>query len=221
MNNFLCCQNSAGLNGHVNGPTANVLLLGVSYPDVNIYWKKHGSLKDTLDLEQVTELVQRGIVTPKDGRDLARCFATETIGGHSTIHAYTVSKDEGGLYRDDRHVYANFNNSRRLFKALTKNFVGIKFQQVILDYYWMPTVSQSKLVCIVCSCVVRIMNMTVLFRFLFFNCQGMVGYKLGKDSIRMYTSRFRPKQIIESANPTQHHCIGRGGYIFTILCTCL
>jgi hypothetical protein len=73
-----------------------------------------------------------------DARDLARCVATENVGGG--LEAYTVSKEVGGVYRNDRHVYANFNNSRGLYNALMHNFGPLKFQQVILDYYWMPTV---------------------------------------------------------------------------------
>ena len=59
-------------------------------------------------------------------------------GGHQV---YTVSKEMGGIYRSDRHVYANFNNSRGMRKAMAKAFGKVQFQQVILDYYWMPTVS--------------------------------------------------------------------------------
>jgi hypothetical protein len=121
----------------------NVLLLGISYPDVKGQMDKHGYsekllLHKNLSVDQAIELARRGILTEMDARDLARCVATENIGGG--LKAYTVSKEVGGVYRSDRHVYANFNNSRGLYNALTHNFGLIQFQQVILDYYWMPTV---------------------------------------------------------------------------------
>ncbi|KAG7348096.1 HSF-type DNA-binding protein [Nitzschia inconspicua] len=119
-----------------------VLLLGISYPDVKGHMDKHGYsekllVHKTLSVDQAVELVRRGILTEMDARDLARCVATEKVGGG--LEAYTVSREVGGVYRKDRHVYANFNNSRGLYNALTQSFGVIKFQQVILDYYWMPT----------------------------------------------------------------------------------
>jgi hypothetical protein len=118
--------------------------VGISYPDVKGHMDKHGYsekllVHKKLSVDQAVELVRRGILTEMDARDLARCVATEKIGGG--LEAYTVSKEVGGVYRSDRHVYANFNNSRGLYNALTQNFGFIQFQQVILDYYWMPTVS--------------------------------------------------------------------------------
>lgn len=129
-----------------------VLLLGISYPDVKGHMDKHGYSEKLLtnkkiSVDQAVELVRRGILTEMDARDLARCVATEEIGGG--MEAYTVSKEVGGVYRKDRHVYANFNNSRGLYNALTQNFGLLQFQQVILDYYWMPTVSdRTKVSCI-------------------------------------------------------------------------
>jgi hypothetical protein len=125
----------------------NVLLLGVSYPDVKGQMDKHGYSEKllahkNLSVDQAIELACRGILTEMDARDLARCVATENIGGG--LKAYTVSKEVGGVYRSDRHVYANFNNSRGLYNALTQNFGPIQFQQVILDYYWMPTVRRQQ-----------------------------------------------------------------------------
>lgn len=127
-----------------SGDAPKVLLLGISYPDVKGHMDQHGYsekllVHKKLSVEQAVELVRRGILTEMDARDLARCVATEQAveGG---LEAYTVSKEVGGVYRDDRHVYGNFNNSRGLYNALTQNFGPLQFQQVILDYYWMPTV---------------------------------------------------------------------------------
>ncbi len=90
-------------------------------------------------VEQAVECVRRGILTEMDARDLARCVATEQCG--DGLKVYTVSKEVGGVYRQDRHIYANFNNSRGFCNKLIESFGrDIQFQQVILDYYWMPTV---------------------------------------------------------------------------------
>ena len=121
-----------------------VLLLGISYPDVKGHMAEHkfdDCILENSDLsvDQAIECVRRKILTEMDGRDLARCVATEQAGGGHEV--YTVSKEMGGIYRSDRHVYASFNNSRGMRKAMLQAFGHIQFQQVILDYYWMPTVS--------------------------------------------------------------------------------
>ena len=126
--------------------TPKVLLLGISYPDVKSHMAEHSYDDDILQhselsVDQAVECVRRKILTEMDGRDLARCIATEQAGGGHEV--YTVSKEMGGIYRSDRHVYASFNNSRGMRKAMAKGFGEIQFQQVILDYYWMPTVSSE------------------------------------------------------------------------------
>jgi hypothetical protein len=126
-------------------PKHKVLLLGISYPDVKGHMDEHGYSDSLLihkepSVDQAVELVRRGILTEMDARDYARCVATEQLDDNN-IEAYTVSREVGGVYRNDRHAYANFNNSRGLYNALRTHFgAGIKFQQIILDYYWMPTV---------------------------------------------------------------------------------
>ena len=122
-----------------------ILLLGISYPDVAGHMAEHSYSENLLDnkelsVEQAVECVRRKILTEMDARDLARVVATEKAGGGHEV--YTVSKEMGGIYRDDRHVYASFNNSRGMRKAMHNAFGHVRFQQVILDYYWMPTVSE-------------------------------------------------------------------------------
>ena len=107
--------------------------------------REHGYAEGILinkepSVEQAVECVRRGILTEMDARDLARCIATEQCG--DGLKVYTVSKEVGGVYREDRHIYANFNNSRGFCNKLIESFgQDVQFQQVILDYYWMPTVS--------------------------------------------------------------------------------
>ena len=118
-----------------------VLLLGISYPCVESQMKKHGFDKSVLthakpSVEQAVECVRRGILTEMDARDLARCVATEQA---TNTAVYSASKEIGAVYRNDRHVYANFN-ARNFCKSLQDQFgKDIQFSQVILDYYWMPT----------------------------------------------------------------------------------
>ena len=118
-----------------------VLLLGISYPSVVNHMREHKYDPDILSnkqasVDQSIEVVQRGIMTEMDGRDLARCVATEIASG---VDAYTVSKEIGAVYRDDRHLHANFN-ARNFVLSLKRAFGDdIQFSQVILDYYWMPT----------------------------------------------------------------------------------
>jgi hypothetical protein len=123
------------------GHRPKVLLLGISYPSVHGQMDKRGFDHDILSckepsVDQAVECVRRGILTEMDARDLARCVATEQAG---LVDVYSVSKEIGAVYREDRHVHGNFN--ARNFCSLIKKAFGedIQFSQVILDYYWMPT----------------------------------------------------------------------------------
>lgn len=117
-----------------------ILLLGVSYPCLESQMKKHGYSKDILvhkepSVDQAVECVRRGILTEMDARDLARCVATEQA---TNSQVYSVSKEVGGMYRGDRHLYADFN-ARNFCQALQNQFGrDVQFNQIVLDYYWMP-----------------------------------------------------------------------------------
>lgn len=103
--------------------------------------EEHGYDKSILlhqeaSVEQAVECARRGILTEMDARDLARCVATEQV---CEVDCYSASREIGAIYRDDRHVYGDFNN-RNFCKSLKKAFGDdIQFSQVILDYYWMPS----------------------------------------------------------------------------------
>lgn len=118
-----------------------MLLLGISYPSVEVQMEKHGYEKDVLvhtepSVDQAVECVKRGILTEMDARDLARCVATEQA---CEVDTYTVSKEIGAVYRNDRHAYGDFNG-RNFCKSLRDAFgEDVQFSQVILDYYWMPS----------------------------------------------------------------------------------
>jgi hypothetical protein len=122
-----------------------VLLLGVSYPKIetlSLFKQRpgcegisNGGGRISL-VERVVDSVKQNILTQMDGRDLARCVATEE---HCHVDVYTVSQEKGAIYRDDRHFDGNFN--RQTFcRTLKKHFdlIDEGFDQVILDYFWIP-----------------------------------------------------------------------------------
>lgn len=122
-----------------------VLALGVSYASIQRQMKKHGkgsillssSQNDTADLasvETAVECVERGILTEMDGRDLSRCLATEK---HCHADVYTVSQEKGALYEPTKHLEANFNR-HSFCRELKKHFQETQFDQVTLDYFWIP-----------------------------------------------------------------------------------
>jgi hypothetical protein len=120
-----------------------VLCLGVSYPDIEAQIRiQSGDTTRTAGLvgkakanvAMAMECVQRGILTQMDGRDLARCLATEE---RCNVDVYCVSQEKGALYRSDRHLDANFNRAS-FVSDVQKQFEGCQFDQIILDYFWMP-----------------------------------------------------------------------------------
>jgi hypothetical protein len=112
---------------------------------------------DTVDqiTAMVQDCVQHNILTQMDGRDLIRCLMTQHV---CAVDVYTVSQESGAVYHPRRHVSANFNRGNFVAK-LIKHFGGknttastpttpppsssssnnsILFDQVILDYFWIP-----------------------------------------------------------------------------------
>jgi len=118
-----------------------ILCLGMSYPNVKQQILKNTKLQEQLynqleSVEQAVELVRRGILTEMDGRDLARCLSLESKNEYL---AYTVSMQNGIEYTP-RHLSTNFNRSSSMVK-LMRNKWGrkIRFKQIILDYFWIPS----------------------------------------------------------------------------------
>jgi hypothetical protein len=102
-----------------------ILLLGMSKANV---------VNSSPSVEEVIGLVSQGTLNHMDGRDLARCRATEL---ECNKMAYTVSLQEGTDYNQNFHMNGNFNKSEFGTK-LTENFPQKKFQQISLDYYNIP-----------------------------------------------------------------------------------
>lgn len=100
----------------------NILLLGVSFVDnITAY-------------SDVKQQVEKGKISQIDGRDLARCLKMESLLG---VNVYTVSLESAAVYREDRHFSGNFNH-RNFVKEIKRRFNGCQFDQIILDYFWMP-----------------------------------------------------------------------------------
>jgi len=111
-----------------------VLCLGMSYADLEATTKgRWTGIAPTVS--DVIEQVQAGNISQIDGRDLARCLATES---HRGVQVYTASLETGGEYKHDRHLNCNFNSAAFADRVATKFLGSAIFQQVILDYYWMP-----------------------------------------------------------------------------------
>lgn len=128
-----------------------VLCLGMSYPCVEANIRRHlhrekkavviasddtGEKCNTESvLRTVTALVESKILTEMDGRDLVRCRMMEAHCGASVV---TVSLEAAALYRQDRHLDADFNGRR--FVTQLRQLVGNqRFHQVVLDYFWIPS----------------------------------------------------------------------------------
>ena len=86
-----------------------------------------------------------------DGRDLARI---NSIKIHANINVYTVllvstnpTKDSSSnptVYDKDNHLHADYNG-RNFVSSLEKKFHTdnhqVQFQEIFLDYFYMPPVS--------------------------------------------------------------------------------
>lgn len=68
-----------------------------------------------------------------DGRDLIRCLETERV---CNVNVFCVSREQAAIYNTSRHLDANFN--RASFAAALQKQFCTKFQQVILDWFWIP-----------------------------------------------------------------------------------
>jgi hypothetical protein len=128
-----------------------ILCLGVSYADLhaalNAKAASHPSFTATaqsfndaaITVDTVIQCVQDKIINPMDGRDLTRVVATEAT---CHVDVYCVSQEQGTLYRTDRHLHANFNRPsfvKKLSSTFTQDQQPQQYDQIILDYFWIPT----------------------------------------------------------------------------------
>jgi hypothetical protein len=92
---------------------------------------------DAATTEEIVNEVHRGNLTPAMGRDTARCMALEA---HAKVSVYTLAKDSQEGYRGDRHVDTDFSKKQCMnaIRSVLKEQQVTGFQQVVLDYFWMP-----------------------------------------------------------------------------------
>lgn len=116
----------------------NVLCLGMSYPCVEKVIANSSRAAPLFhsapSVERSVELVRRNLLNQIDGRDLARIVALEA---NNDILAYTVSKEEGSWY-GARHLRADFNSRTLVPQMHARWGEGVRFRQVVLDYFWSP-----------------------------------------------------------------------------------
>ena len=125
------------VGGHAPHEKRKVLCLGMSYADIDKHVHSLTTPPDAngpMAIRRVIECVRRDYLSEMDGRDLARVVATEY---DSNAELYTVSQEEGANYRNDRHMNGNFNRTN-FVRRLQEHFLCLEFDQVILDYFWIP-----------------------------------------------------------------------------------
>ena len=168
----------------------NILCLGMSYPNHEYCIEQAFRLKPkqmtlihthTCPMQAI-ELVRRNVLTEMDGRDLARLIALEELelgdrdrdgvmvaattntavaaASSNKYQAYTVSMEEGDIYKSNRHYTGNFNRGLGFVVRMMEHFVShanlesysssstdvtpvVQFRKIILDYFWIPKGSWS------------------------------------------------------------------------------
>ena len=125
------------VGGHSPHSKRKILCLGMSYADIDRHVDSLITPNEPggdMAVRRVIECVRRDYISEMDGRDLARVVATEH---EANAELYTVSQEEGAKYRNDRHMNGNFNRTN-FVRRLQEHFLCLEFDQVILDYFWIP-----------------------------------------------------------------------------------
>lgn len=115
-----------------------VLLLGMVQFSM-AYVQKHlegGERRDRNTLNELVECAKGKRLSIQHLRDTARCCMTEATCG---VNVFTVDKNQVEGTDPDRHFAAPFDSSRGiLFSVLAQCRRPIKFDEIILDYFWIP-----------------------------------------------------------------------------------
>ena len=117
-----------------------ILLLGMSYPELNRIIEEHAELRDcvvngVIDVAFVATCVHRKYLTQIDGRDMARILGIEKMYG---MDVFTVSLEKSAEYRRGHHLHADFNNRCFIEKVRRAFGKDIVFDEIMLDYFWIP-----------------------------------------------------------------------------------
>ena len=72
-------------------------------------------------------------------RDRVRCEAMESIGYN--VKTLDNKHSDAGL---DKHCTANFSDIRRMMKSMDAKWDGVKFDHIIMDYFFCPVSNCNK-----------------------------------------------------------------------------
>ena len=145
-------DNTSTGNGIVEAGKA-ILLLGMSTVDVQETVKtyRRGNITDECSTTMASDCVVNQLISTTDGRDLARI---NSIKCYDKSNVYTVSlvntnpfldtSSNPTVYDSDRHLNADYNC--RHFVSSLESMLGVgnqkvQFQEIAVDYYYMPAVS--------------------------------------------------------------------------------
>ena len=145
-------DNTSTGNGIVEAGKA-ILLLGMSTVDVQETVKtyRRGNITDECSTTMASDCVVNQLISTTDGRDLARI---NSIKCYDKSNVYTVSlvntnpfldtSSNPTVYDSDRHLNADYNCRHFVSKLESMLGVGnqkVQFQEIAVDYYYMPAVS--------------------------------------------------------------------------------
>ena len=112
-----------------------ILCLGMLHVDAKqVHGAVVGGAIATESLQVAVDCVECSILTQMDGRDLARCMATEK---ECQVDVHCVSQEEAAVCQADRQCKGNFNLSTFAMR-LDWHFGRCQFDQIILDCFWAP-----------------------------------------------------------------------------------
>ena len=136
-------------------PHKSILLMGMSTVNIEETAKTKGTtiVSNPITPAMARHCVNRKIISVTDGRDLARI---NSIKLHIKSDVYTVSlvntnsfNDKSSnptVYDTSRHLHADYNCqhfSSSLEMMLTRGEQTVRFQEMTVDYYYMPSVSSG------------------------------------------------------------------------------
>ena len=110
-----------------NTKPANILLLGMSYTSLN---------KESYNIPCILSLLKQKKITKMNARDLVRILEIETSFNKL---CYTVSLVQSIERFSERHLSVSFSSRNFMESLITQFGLGCQFEQIILDYFWIPT----------------------------------------------------------------------------------
>lgn len=138
-------DDSVQINADRMPKKTSYLLLGMSYVDLNktFFENKNRNVHPNADLNDfqlALDCVNKNIIGESDGRDLARCITLEIASQADIFTVSMISTTKEAKYREDRHMQNNYN-LKFFADNICKRWPGVVFQEMILDYFYMPDVS--------------------------------------------------------------------------------